>query len=287
MELTDTEIAARIRDGQRCVLVFCRDGRDRTGALCAEHRDELVRILDLTYDGDRDLGRAASIPRLYARLDPVPGVGSDEGRRSSGFGSRPPCDLSVVVLRDPRSTPDADGAPLPSVLGVLEHLAGGQITVTDPDPTGGLRVIALCAFLRTDLDGWADAHAFTVLTRLHRQLRAVAGDPAARPVAQCTGWRWDPEARERIECGEWLYLPPPQPGVHAGLARPPLLVEPEEDAWPRTASPTTTPTICTAHAGGVGDRTRQLPQVPLRLPLRGVSSGERRLPAELAAAEPR
>lgn len=223
MELSDTEIAVRIRDGQRCALAWCRDGRDRTGALCAEHRDELDRILDPTYDGDRDLGRAASIPRLYARLDPRPGVGGDEGRRSSGFGSRAPCDLSVVVLRDPRSVPGEHDAALPSVLGVLESLAGGQITVADPDPTGGLRVIALCAFLRTDLDGWADAHAFTELTRLHRQLRAVAGDPAPRPVASCTGWVRDPQTRERVECGAPLFVPPPQPGVESGLARPPRL----------------------------------------------------------------
>ena len=219
--LTDAEIAARMREAQRCVLRWCRDQRDRSGQLCAEHRAELVRILDPAYDGERDLDRAASIPRLYARLDPVPGVGGDEGRRSSGFGSRPPCDLSVVALRDPRSVPDT-GAPLPSVLATLEQIAGGQIAV-GPDPGGLRQVVALCRWLLDQLHHLGTAESHAELTRLHRQLRAVAGDPAARPVATCTGWVRDAATREKLECKAPLYLPPPQPGVDAGLARPPKL----------------------------------------------------------------
>lgn len=99
--LTDHDIADRIRRDRRCQI--CREDRRPDGKLCWDHHDELARMLDPEYDGDRDLERAASIPRLFARLDPTPTATSDQDRRAPGFRSTPPLSIDAVVMRDPRS----------------------------------------------------------------------------------------------------------------------------------------------------------------------------------------
>lgn len=100
--LSDADITARIRTGLRCLLP-CREDRRPAGTLCWSHHDELGRILDPTYHGERDLDRAASIPILYARLDPTPATTGAAVRRNPGFASTPPLNLDAVVMRDPRS----------------------------------------------------------------------------------------------------------------------------------------------------------------------------------------
>ena len=253
--LTDTDIAARIRAGRRCAAPRCRE---LAAGLCHEHRDELDRILNPDYAGDRDLELAASIPRLFARLDPTPGRGGDD-IRVAGFGSSPPCHLDPVVMRDRRSAPGpvvdvwfeprADGRddytrphyedpnPPRAVLVELELVAGKlgayeddlDLELDDPRlaPFDCRRVTALCRWLHRNLDTLVArldvADVFTVLADLHRQLRPLAGDPGPKPVASCTGWVRDPVTRDKLECGAPLYLPPPRPGVDAGVARPPVV----------------------------------------------------------------
>jgi hypothetical protein len=119
--LADHDIAARIRQGRRCPIPRCREQRPPTAAICADHRDELARILNPDYHGDRDHSLAASIPQLYARLDPTPSVGDPSDRRAPGFHSVPPLDIDTVVMRDARSVAypvvDVWYDPLPSGLG--------------------------------------------------------------------------------------------------------------------------------------------------------------------------
>ncbi len=258
-QLTDADIRERIANGRRCLL--CREDRRRGGTLCWSHHDELGRILDPDYLGDRDLERAASIPVLWERLDPNPTVSGLADRRAPGFASEPPCRLDVIVMRDRRSVPwevvEVWYEPLhPGVVGV-DDLANPHYEDAAPRPVetsvAGLAdavwealgyddlwgslgwhpappvrsVAEHCRWLHTHLhqltaaDDAADL--FRDLAELHDQLRPAAGDPKPRPVADCTGWVLDPVTREKVECGAPLYLPPPRPGVDAGPARPPKL----------------------------------------------------------------
>lgn len=255
--LTDAEITARIRAARRCPIPRCREQRPTDAQLCDEHRDELGRILNPDYVGERDLDRAASIPQLYARLDPTPATTGDHGPRAPGFASTPPCDLTPIVMRDNRSVPwpvvDAWYDPHPSghgddydsphyedeaapravektVAGVVAALWDdwghhGPLTLADARTQGDLA--EQCAWLHDHLDeliARLDAdELYRDLADLHNQLRPAAGDPKPRPVAHCTGYIRDRFTGENVECGAPLFMPPPQPGVDEGLARPPKI----------------------------------------------------------------
>lgn len=257
-QLSDSDIRDRIARGRRCTL--CREDRRRGGALCWDHHDELGRILDPDYTGDRDLERAASIPVLWERLDPTPAVSGPANRRAPGFTSEPPCNLDVIVLRDPRSRAyevvDVWFEPLhPGVVGVpdlanphyedaapravVTAVAGLADAVWEAlgyddfwgslgwHPAAPVRTVAEhCRWLHTHLHRLtaADdaAEVFRDLAELHGQLRVAAGDPPPRPVADCTGWVLDPGTRAKVECGAPLYLPPPRPGERVDPSRPVL-----------------------------------------------------------------
>lgn len=242
--LSDADIAARIRHGRRCPIPQCREDRAGSAAICPDHRDELARMLNPGYVGERDLERAASIPVLWARLDPSPGRGDPNDRRAPGFRSSPPLNLTTVVMRDPRSV----GYPVVPVWHELlpgtnlvnwddphyedespprsvEKAIGAIVeAVWDEVPVHGVE--AQCAFLHTHLGvlaGRDDAgELYANLWELHDQLRRAAGDPRPKPVASCTGWIRD-HTGAKIECEAPLYAPPPDPGVAAGRARPPKL----------------------------------------------------------------
>lgn len=251
-QLTDADIRERIAHGRRCHL--CREDRRPGGVLCWDHHDELGRILDPDYLGDRDLERAASIPVLWSRLDPTPTVSGLADRRAPGFASEPPCRLDVIVMRDPRSVAypvvevwyeagDLDSphyedeAALRAVEKAVAGLADAIWEALGYDllwaglgrlgPPPRRTVAEHCRWLHTHLHQLTASDDATDLFRdlaeLHDQLRPAAGDPKPRPVADCTGWVLDPITREKIECGAPLYLPPPRPGVETGPARPPKL----------------------------------------------------------------
>lgn len=246
-DLTDLAIAARIQQGRRCDL--CREDRRPGGALCWAHHDDLGRILDPDYLGDRDLDRAPSIPRLFADLDPMPGTTGSQDRRAPGFESQAPCNLTAVVMRDPRSAsypvvavwydPHPSGwgddlarphteqdnpprAVAKAVAGLLEAVAED---LNDPPPPSG--VGAQCWWLHQHLDHLTArddaAELHRDLTELHLQLRHATGHPPAKPVALCTGWVRDRDTGEKVECRAPLFMPPEQPGVDCGLAQPPKL----------------------------------------------------------------
>lgn len=249
--LTDAEIAARIRAGSRCQV--CPEQRRPGAQLCDEHCDALARVLDPCYVGDRDRERAASIPRLYARLDPMPGATGWADRRAPGFGSAPPCLLDPLVMRDERS---AAGVVVP--IWFDPHPSGHGDDVARPhyEDTRPLRSVqrtlvgvvhrvwTSCGYqgprVDRDVEYWSawlhDHHAHLIafewaswayveLIGLHDQLRPVAGDPKPEPSAFCTGWVCDPRTREKVECKAPLFAPPPNPGVERGPARP--LPEPD------------------------------------------------------------
>lgn len=240
--LSDADITARIRAGTRCQV--CSAQRRPGLQLCDDHRDELARVLDPDYLGDRDAQLAASIPVLYHRLDATPATTDQAGPRAPGFGSDPPCNLDPLVFRDPRSAPGPvvpvwydphpsghgddlssphfeDPHPPRSVARVI-----GGVVSTLGGTDAGDGVESQCAWLHTRVDTLAarsDAAAlYRDLIDLHGQLRPAAGDPKPVPSARCTGWVRDPRTREKVECGAGLVEPPPQPGVESGPARPPL-----------------------------------------------------------------
>lgn len=265
-ELTDEEIDARIRAARRCALhPACREERRPGGTLCWDDHDELGRVLDPAYAGERDLDRAASIPQLFARLDPTPATAGDQGRRAPGFASQPPLDLHSVAMRDERSVgypvvdvwydphPRGYGDDLDSphhedeappravrkaITGIAEtvfdDLRPGcsfdrvvDLTRLADDPHGVRDVEGWCRWLHAHLDHITArddaADIYRDLVELHDQLRPAAGDPKPRPVAHCTGWVRDRQTGEKVDCGAPLFMPPPQPGVEHGVARPPKL----------------------------------------------------------------
>lgn len=245
--LTPADIAHRLATGRRCPL--CRNPRRPAGALCWDHHDILARTLDPDYHGDRDLERAASIPVLYARLDPTPTRGDPADRRAPGFASTPPCDLDIVVMRDPRSV----GYPVVAVWHELlpgtnqpdlahPHYEDNHPHRAVPKAVGGLADMLWddlgyrgprTARSVEDMCGWLHAHRHALtarddaddiwrdLTQLHDQLRTAAGDPRPRPVGSCTGWVPAPGGG-RDECREPLWLPPPRPGVKIPPSEPVL-----------------------------------------------------------------
>lgn len=244
-DLSDADIADRIHRGRRCLL--CREGPRPGGTLCWAHHDELGRILDPNYRGERDLDRAASIPVLYRRLDAAPGTSGGQDRRAPGFASTPPANLHIVAMRDRRShahpvvdvwheasDPDHrrphyedEHAPRPVALA----LSGLADVVWDDLGYHGPReatddVARLSGWLHAHLEhltGRDDAdETMRDLLDLHDQLRPAAGDPKPRPIGACTGWVPVPETGEKVECREPLYLPPPQPGVTVDPRKPVL-----------------------------------------------------------------
>ena len=140
--------------------------------------------------------------QLDSRLGATGGYGS---RGAPGFASRPPCNLHVVSLRDPRSSADAkawvagDGRvhresqrPPLSVYGVLSCV-GWQIAehqgVTGPDDRAD--VYGLLRWIDNNIT-YAARHAELVLEldaaarSLLGQLRPVTGD-ARRRIGTCPG----------------------------------------------------------------------------------------------------
>ncbi|MGW1679374.1 hypothetical protein [Saccharopolyspora sp. NPDC002376] len=149
--------------------------------------------------------RLREIEEYAAVLDARPGVGGDGGRRSPGFGSRPPARLDVIAARDYRTVshvvgPDDVDDDIMSILGTLHglsrwvwdernRLAGPHDPVERPrtSPTitseaGYLRGrIAWCAG-----QPWIDDLAEN-LRELHGQARRLAGEAPSKPVAPCGG----------------------------------------------------------------------------------------------------
>ncbi len=165
-----------------------------------------------TVDGD---GRPDSIPGLYDRLDPQPGV-VEHQRRSPGFGSRSPANDHVIAMTDRRSAEFEDGDPLsaPVVLGEWVRLVWEQryeVTALDqPDYLKRLAALprtveAMCLWLDRQLD-WVSRQEVVAdmqdeMRELHRQLRSATGNGGQPPVGWCIA------IVDGAECGEPIFMP--------------------------------------------------------------------------------
>lgn len=163
-----------------------------------------------------------SIRAGYSRLDVRPGGGAGDGPRTPGFGSKPPLNLTVVCMTDPRGTGDAqewtgsDGKvhrepehPTLSVPGALYTLAwfiAGMRSFSGEVPVD---VVELTYWLSDQLD-WItrrdEVVAFAAtLRRLDRQISLVNDGPSERAwIARCPHCRTGlkpPDGEGKIFCG--------------------------------------------------------------------------------------
>lgn len=216
-----------------CLIDQHRPATD--GHLCAVHFVALSRLLDpdcigtppeqLRENPERVL---PSIPVLYRELDPQYArreLGSQA--LSSVFGSRPPGNLQVLALRDPRSRVDGAGPddhePNPP-LAVFTQLwtIVARVDRTDIDghlearPSRTVEAASAWLYARRDwlaAQTWID-HAFGLLRALHAQLRGAWGDPATSPVGTCIQLVDDHghlQADGPWRCAWPLYLPDQTP----------------------------------------------------------------------------
>jgi hypothetical protein len=151
-----------------------------------------------------------STPTLLA---PVRGAA---GRRSPGYGSRPPLRLDALVLVDPRSRTepppvdeargiglDEDTGAWP-ILETLRILAGHIRQLRDHPTPCKATVSTEIGYLITQVD-WAADHAGVVefaaqVRRLHTQTRAVARDTPPAPIGPCLS----------VDCNGMVFEPPPR-----------------------------------------------------------------------------
>jgi len=162
------------------------------------------------------------ISSRYDQLDSSPGGSAGDGTPApKGFGSKPPANLHIIVMRDPRSSTDAkvwvggDGRvhaeserPPLSVYGVLDTWAWDVAEQRGVDSHGQSTVDGLCIFLDTHLD-WItrqdavkDFHAD--LRRLLSQLMPATGDKRIA-LARCPNSI--DEGEHTRDCGANLYAP--------------------------------------------------------------------------------
>lgn len=199
--------------GQRCLI--CRNDAAESRTICWKHIDDIRDMLDPLNKGRPLDDLPASIPVMYAALDPSPGATGLGERRAPGFASTPPLRLHVVAMRDDRSRPplDDDDDPVRATGASLRGIVEAVCAELDrPPPQLGRDVLALCVWLFGFLRpltrlAWAD-DLYRDLRELRDQLRHAVGDPAPRPLGHCTAdILLDRETGERGPCGHPLYPP--------------------------------------------------------------------------------
>jgi hypothetical protein len=190
-----------------------REGRAWTLA------DENYRTCSACLDRMREA--LTEIRGRWDALDPTPGAAGDGQRGAPGFESRPPAGLTVIAVRDPRSSREArtwrgaDGRlhreherPPLSVLGELYTLA---------HHVAQARGEAVPVPVVSELTRWLDARldwvtrqpgvvAFArVLRELVAQLRPLTGEPGAKRIGTCPNTVDEGESTR--ECGAPLFAP--------------------------------------------------------------------------------
>ncbi len=217
----------------------------QTGArLCWKHVDALTDMLDPANTGRSADDVAASIPRLWAKLDPTPGGGggTDE-RRPPGFHSAPAASLHAVAMRDDRgrNNPQVWYDPHPSGRG--DDLTRPHIEEANPPRPVRLAVESLFDALVEELapigprlrnGRWCDSDVTTMasalvswlpeilayhhvdevfldLLDLSDQLRRAVGDAPLKPEGRCIEMVTDRNTTVLRECGWPLTLLPPTP----------------------------------------------------------------------------
>ncbi|MER7014541.1 hypothetical protein ABT324_24215 [Saccharopolyspora sp. NPDC000359] len=164
-----------------CTIDRCSHAADHGRYCCSQCAEQLRHWLREIEDYD-------------AATTATPGRGGDGGRRSPGYGSRPPARLDVIAARDPRSVPhqlgpdDTDG-DVRSILGTLHSLASWIAEEADDlRPTHIPTIATETRYLRGRIDWctsqqWIDELADD-LHQLHTQARRLAGE-SPKPLAPC------------------------------------------------------------------------------------------------------
>ena len=227
----------------RCLLCSLNP---QTGAvLCWKHVDALSDLLNPANDGRPSEDIAASIPCLWAKLDPTPGgSGGTDERRAPGFRSTPAGSLHVIAMRDSRSKNDPQVwfDPNPSgigeditrphweepnpprpILASVESLFDQLIEDTDligPRLSDGrwfargTSVQAMCALIHDWLSELLTYHhideIYLDLLELSDQLRRAVGDAPLGPSGWCIELVRDRHAYGYRYCGGPLHLLPPE-----------------------------------------------------------------------------
>lgn len=226
----------------RCAL--CSLPPQTDARLCWKHIDALTDMLNPVNHGRPADDVAASIPRLYARLNPAPGGnGATEERRAPGFRSTPSASLHVVTMLDDRSRNDPQTwfDPHPTGMGddwtrphteetnpprairlALEGIVDSFVEEFDPIgprlPDGrwcGRDVESSCGYLLANLDLFI-AHPgvdelYRDLLELSDQTRRAIGDAPLGPSGWCIEMVRSRTYDGYMECGGPLTLLPPKP----------------------------------------------------------------------------
>ena len=198
----------------RCLLHPApREGRpwtlaDRGYATCAACLDRLREQL-------------AEVAERWQRLDPTPSASGDGARRAPGFESRPPAQLTVIAVRDWRSSREArtwrgvDGRlhreherPPLSVVTELytlaRHVADAR-QLRPPRPVAG----EIARWLDGQLDWVTRQPGVTGFARVIRelvtQLRPLTGEPGAKRIGKCPNTI--DEGEHTRECATPLFAP--------------------------------------------------------------------------------
>lgn len=173
---------------------------------------------------DRIRERMKEVAARYLQLDPRPGASNEHGTRGApGFGSRPPLNVGIVVMRDVRSSRDArvwmgadgrvhaeDERPSLSVQSALSGVAWAVAehrNVSGPEDSSDVY----------ELIRWLDRHSDHIgrhgelaveldqtLRELLAQLRPVTGD-ARKKIGECPNTLDEGESTR--ECKAPLYVP--------------------------------------------------------------------------------
>lgn len=158
---------------------------------------------------ERLLGDLVEIVVRYAQLTAVPGQNGGQGRRAPGFESRPPVNLHVAALRDPRTRPIELGEPhsaLNLFITWARWMRGHRGEAQPQYPTNDLLVLHReGAYLTRSMDWvtrqeWVPTFAAQAKAVLS-QLRSATGEPNPKPLGWCTT---DVEGRV---CGHPLFPP--------------------------------------------------------------------------------
>ena len=192
--------------------------------LVCTRRDPAPAYYACTQCIDRTRGHLREL-ELYAAWLPMftgPTGGTGTGRRTPGYGSRPPADLGVLVMLDHRSNglvlgEDDDDSPLWSLLGTVHGCAQfvrRHATGYNPIPTRNVTLVREIGYLLGRLDWCAHqpwiADLADDLARLHAQARALTRDAPPEPLGQCLNddcegtvfWQLNPDdtGAQRARC---------------------------------------------------------------------------------------
>jgi hypothetical protein len=152
----------------------------------AGHRYACDHCIQKTQRQVREIGTYWNLLTTTAMHEPTRGA---TGRGTPGYTSRPPARLDVIATLDIRSTgdihgPDDTDQPIVSITAAIHHITTWINTTTGQPGSGygyllgSVHHVAMTRHI---------ARLASEVSRLHRQLRALAHDAPPRPLGVCLG----------------------------------------------------------------------------------------------------